>query len=231
MDERVSIEAKFDLEAIPRENLGQVVYAQLSDALVKGRFPPNTRLTIRELASSLGTSVTPVRDAVLRLIQDEALILRSAREVRVPVLKPERYNELLKVRLRIEGLAARECALKASPDDIEALQLLAKQNDEAISNRETEASFDLNQTFHFKIAEIADVPLLHGFLHRIWLQAGPVIAESQRDCSTLTIDEHYRFVEAVRARDPDAAERAMVTDVGNGSKVMLDYLRKLNEPI
>lgn len=222
------MEGKFDLEAVPRENLGQSVYAQLSDALVKGRFAPNMRLTIRELATSLGTSVTPVRDAVLRLIQDEALILRSAREVRVPVLSPESYDELLKLRLRIEGLAARECALKCTAEDIDYLQSLSVQNEQAIAQGRWDSAFDLNQRFHFRIAEIADIPLLQGFLHRIWLKVGPVIAASHKEGTSLVLDQHYRLVEALLDRDPDAAEQAMIADMTEVSDVLITYLRELN---
>lgn len=222
------MEAKFDLEAVPRENLGQSVYAQLSDALVKGRFAPNMRLTIRELAASLGTSVTPVRDAVLRLIQDEALILRTAREVRVPLLTPEGYTEILKLRLRIEGLAARECALKCHAQDIDFMQQLSAQNEKAIADGEWTKAFDLNQRFHFRLAEIANIPLLNGFLHRIWLKIGPVIAASHTEGTSLVLDEHYRLVEAMLDRDPDAAERAIIADMTEVSDVLINYLRDLN---
>lgn len=56
------------LQTLEHHNLGEIVYRQLSQALMRGQFAPDTRLTIRELAASLGTSVTPVRDALLRLI-------------------------------------------------------------------------------------------------------------------------------------------------------------------
>lgn len=225
------MEGKFDLEAIPRENLGQSVYGQLSDALVKGRFAPNMRLTIRELASSLGTSVTPVRDAVLRLIQDEALVQRTAREVRVPVLSLEDYAELMKVRLRIEGLAAREAALKATPEEIAVLTDLSQRNEEAIAARRWTDAFDLNQTFHFRIAEIANLPLLHGFLHRIWLKMGPVIAESHKEGSSLRLNQHYRLIAAIRDRDPVTAEQAMISDMSDVGDVMVAYLQRLNEAV
>ena len=98
----------FGFQAVAHDNLGEVVYGQLSEALIRGRFAPGARLTIRDLAQSLGTSVTPVRDAILRLIQDEALVQKSAREVRVPVMTLERYLELRQIRVKLEGLGARE---------------------------------------------------------------------------------------------------------------------------
>lgn len=54
------------LDSLVHVNLGKSVYAMLREALAAGRFQPNDRLRIRELALQLGTSVTPVRDAMLR---------------------------------------------------------------------------------------------------------------------------------------------------------------------
>src|SRR5690606_19900518 len=149
------LQADFGLEALDRENLGETVYARLSEALIKGRFPPDTRLTIRDLAQSLGTSVTPVRDATLRLIQDEAPVQKSAREVRVPNLTTERYREIRQIRLKLEGLAARESALKAEPEDIRKLRDLVERNEHAIGAEDWVGALELNQMFHFALADIA----------------------------------------------------------------------------
>ncbi|OPH17657.1 GntR family transcriptional regulator, partial [Azospirillum brasilense] len=69
----------FDLTLLEHDNLGGTIYQKLCEALMKGAFKPNDRLKIRDLADRLGTSVTPVRDAILRLVQDQALVLRSPR--------------------------------------------------------------------------------------------------------------------------------------------------------
>ena len=55
------------LKTLEHDNLSNTVYATLCDALIKGQFQPGDRLKIREIAEKLGTSVTPVRDAILRL--------------------------------------------------------------------------------------------------------------------------------------------------------------------
>lgn len=168
----------FALQMVEHDNLGEIVYGQLSDALIKGRFAPDARLTIRDLAQSLGTSVTPVRDAILRLIQDEALVQKSAREVRVPVMTLERYLEIRQIRMKLEGLAARETALKAEARDIERLRELVTRNEQAIAAADWPAALELNQTFHFALAEIAGMTVLRGILNRLWLQMGPMIAAS-----------------------------------------------------
>ena len=181
-------------------------------------------MTIRDLAQSLGTSVTPVRDAILRLIQDEALVQKSARDVRVPMLTVERYQEIRQIRLKLEGLAARESALKATAVDIARLRNLIERNEKAIADQDWIEALDLNQTFHFALTEIAGMPVLRGILNRLWLQMGPLIAASYRHGGRVMIDQHYVILAAIEGRDPDAAERAIVEDISGAGAVIIGRL-------
>lgn len=214
----------FSFDTLERENLGDTVYSTVADAIIKGRFAPDARLTIRDLAQSLGTSVTPVRDAILRLIQDEALVQKTAREVRVPVITPERYQEIRLIRIKLEGLAARETALKAGTGDIELLRDIISRNERAIEDENWFEALDLNQTFHFALVDIAAMTVLRGILHRLWLQMGPLIAASYHEGGRVMIDNHHRVFEAIQAKDPDAAERAIVADIGDAGRLILERL-------
>ena len=68
------------LKRIEREPLWDLAHTQLQDALLAGRFEPGTVLTLRSLAESFGTSITPVRDAVTRLVAQG--VLSRARAIR-----------------------------------------------------------------------------------------------------------------------------------------------------
>jgi DNA-binding GntR family transcriptional regulator len=216
--------ANFSFETLERENLGETVYARVAEALIKGRFAPDARLTIRDLAQSLGTSVTPVRDAILRLIQDEALVQKSAREVRVPIITLERYREIRQIRLKLEGLAAREAALKATAKDVDRLRDLIALNERAIATRNWTEGLELNQTFHFALADIAGMVVLRGILNRLWLQMGPLIAESYHEGGRAMIDNHHAVLAAVEKGDADASERAIIADITEGGNVILERL-------
>ena len=204
---------KFGLKALKRENLGESVYARLSDALIEGRFPPQARLTIRDLAESMGTSVTPVRDALLRLIQDGALEQRSARDVRVPILSVARYEEIRAIRVRLEGLAARECAMKATAADIARLEEIDGTMQAANCSGNWSDAIRMNQHFHFALAEIGRMDVLRATLHRLWLQMGPLIAAYYRAGGGNRADQHATIIAAVRASDADAAEEAIGLDI------------------
>ena len=74
------------LKRIEREPLWDLAHSQLQDALLAGRFEPGTVLTLRSLAESFGTSITPVRDAVTRLVAQGVLQQGARNSAIVPHL-------------------------------------------------------------------------------------------------------------------------------------------------
>lgn len=213
-----------ELKTLEHHNLGEVVYRKLSQALMRGRFAPDTRLTIRELATSLGTSVTPVRDALLRLIQDEALIQKTPRDIRVPVLNQSRYEEIRTIRVRLEGLAAQQAAHKADKTDISHLWKLVEDNEKALENRQWSEALSMNQMFHSQLVEIAEMPVLNSIINRLWLQMGPLIADAYQHGGRMMIDHHYKIVEAIERSDAQAAEEAVVHDILTASTLIISRI-------
>ena len=94
-----------------RENFTARVYKQLREALMAGRFWPGQRLRIGELALAMGVSQTPVREAIMQLVREGGLEIRSSQSITVANLSLSRYKELREVRLLLEGLATE----KATP--------------------------------------------------------------------------------------------------------------------
>lgn len=216
-----------ELQTLEHENLGDIVYRKISEALMRGRFAPGTRLTIRELSTSLGTSVTPVRDAILRLIQDKALIQKSPREVRVPVLTPDRYCEIRDIRVRLEGLAVRNTVAIATLEDIQNLKNLIKTNELAIREERWLDALECNQLFHSAFAEITNMKALATIQGSLWLQVGPLIAGAYRLGGRAMIDDHYSILEAIENRNADAAEAAIGRDIVSASEIIIKELNLL----
>jgi DNA-binding GntR family transcriptional regulator len=211
-------------------NLGGAVYAELCDRLVKGRFQPNDRLRIRELAEVLGTSVTPVRDAVLRLVQDRALVMRSQRDIRVPILTEEEYVEIRTIRMSLEGLAVEKAADRADDGLIADLKELAALNASALARGDSAAATELNQRFHFRLADGARMPVLRRILERLWLQMGPLIADMNRDVDQAAAKHHYVLVDALERGDGTAAAEAVRQDITDGGQAILPRIRALHTP-
>ncbi len=82
-----------------RDGLQERVYRELRKALIYGKFDPGQTLTIHELANSLETSTMPVRDALARLVSEQALEAMPNRSVRVPRIDAARVDDLLRARV------------------------------------------------------------------------------------------------------------------------------------
>ncbi|KQV38746.1 GntR family transcriptional regulator [Rhizobium sp. Root1204] len=211
------------------ENLNSTIYSALCDALIQGRFQPGDRLKIRDLAEQFGTSVTPIRDAILRLANDEAIIFRSPRDIRIPGLSESRYREIRTIRIRLEGLAAETAAQVATSTDIEVLERILRENEQAIVAGDRLKGTELNQAFHFMLPQIAGLPVLNGILRRLWLQMGPHISDAYIQGGRAMIDHHYPVIEALKRHDPAAASMAIVDDILLGGKPILDRIERAEE--
>ncbi|MFC3073704.1 GntR family transcriptional regulator [Shinella pollutisoli] len=215
-----------EFATLDHESLSSAVYGALCDALIQGRFQPGDRLKIRDLAEQFGTSVTPIRDAILKLANDEAITFRSPRDIRIPAMSEARYREIRAIRIKLEGLAAETAAQVATSADIEALETILRENEAAISGGDRLKGAALNQTFHFMLPQIAGLPVLTGILRRLWLQMGPLISDSYLAGGRAMIDHHYPVVEALKRHDSAAASMAIVDDILLGGRPILEKIER-----
>src|SRR5690606_22914406 len=106
-------------------------------------------------------STMPIREALSRLVAEGALEDQPNRSVRVPPMTPQRIREIAKIRMAVEGLAAREAALQPLPmqiiDRLEDLQINMAA---AMDRRALQAYMASNEEFHFTIYRAAQMPVL-----------------------------------------------------------------------
>lgn len=215
-----------DLPRLQRSSLSETVYRALSDALLKGKFKPGDRLRIRDLAGQLDTSVTPVRDAILRLHHDGAVVFESARNIQVVRLSSESYQQIREIRLELESLSARKAAALATPADIRRAEAMLAENEEAIRAGDASRGAELNQQFHFLLFEIAGLPILESVVRPLWMRTGPLIAQGYLAGGRKMIDRHYDVVDALRAHNPDDAVAAIRRDLLEGGTALIDILEQ-----
>ena len=217
----------YQLDQLSHANLGKSVHARLREALAAGRFRPNDRLRIRELALQLGTSVTPVRDAMLQLVQEEALVLRSPRDFRVPMLSEARYLEIRALRVELEGLGAAMAARHIDGATLAQLEQLLLANQEAIARQDLTGALQCNQAFHLGLAQASGMPTLKRFVDHLWMQIAPLIAAGYAAFTPdMRVGHHREIINALRQRDGAAARRAIEQDILDGGTQMLAYVMR-----
>src|SRR5215510_9742029 len=121
----VGINRRRPLSPILRETLHDRVYAELRRSLIHGVFATGETLRIQELAEKLQTSTMPVREALARLVSEQALEALPNRSVRVPVINRERLEDLARARTLIEGQIVALALPNLSAADFGRLRRLA----------------------------------------------------------------------------------------------------------
>ncbi|PWC22436.1 GntR family transcriptional regulator [Brenneria roseae subsp. roseae] len=215
----------YPIGQINHSYLGSSVYTMLRDALIVGRFKPDDRLRIRELAAQVGTSVTPVRDAILQLSKEQALVLKTPRDIRVPQLTEEQFMEIRTLRLALEGTGAELAAKRITPQDLQRIAVNIQLNRQAIEKNNLSDALQLNSEFHLLLAQTAQMPLLSQFIGSLWMRTGPLIAQAYAHFSLkMAIEHHYDVLSALRQQDSQAARQSIQEDILDGSEAMLAFI-------
>lgn len=213
------------LKRIEREPLWDLAHTQLQDALLAGRFAPGTVLTLRSLAESFGTSITPVRDAVLRLVAQGVLQQGPRNSAIVPNLTKSELSHLTVVRCALEGRAAREAALNRDKASLLRLQARLATMQALIAERKLESYLEHHRKFHFEIYAMSGIGILVETIENMWLRCGPALSFVIPDYVVLLkgSDHHTAALKAIVAGNPNAAEQAIVADI-TGAAFYLESL-------
>ncbi|MBW6400185.1 GntR family transcriptional regulator [Roseomonas sp. HJA6] len=209
------------------ETLSEKVYARLRSALVGGRLVPGQKLVHRQLALELGVSPTPVREALLRLVSDGALDLDARGIAWVPRLPPDRYAEIMELRVMLEGRAAAQAALLATAADIAGLRAIHARVMEARRIGDGAVLLAENERFHFGVIALARMPVLQRLVESLWTQAGPTISLLSGLPRPVSPSGHPHddLLHALAERDPDAARAAVERDLREHAVIVAPLLQ------
>ena len=203
-------------KTISRESLSEQVYRHLRQALMEGEYRPGERLTIAGVAELYGTSITPVREAIMRLASEQALRVVAATSVAVPVLTPGDLREIVAIRHNLEGMAARRVGEIATPGMVAEFEALNARFMAAATTAPRDAA-QLNREFHFLILRRAGLSYVETICENMWTLMGPFLRTFHEEMPAQRLGasdhQHHRFIDALRANDAEAAQQAMQTDI------------------
>lgn len=202
------------LEPDVASTLAEQLFATLSEAILQGELAPGAKISEPALARRYGVSRGPLREALHRL-QERRLITRSANQgARVAQLSAKGLAEIFVVREGLEGIAAREAALRATPEERQALQAVLARHEVELRGRDNDLrqAVAASRDFHFMIAQASRNPLLIQLLclelyPLLRLYRGSLTESNERVWRAF--EEHRRILHAIEDRDPELAEMLM----------------------
>lgn len=191
------------------------IYAALRQWITVGRFLPGERLKIRTLAAAMGVGQMPVRAALLRLAAEGALVNVPHAGVTVPLLSVPEFDDLLQMRMLLEGEAAERGCLRLEAKQITSLQRLCKRMDKALAGADATDYLAANEDFHVLLYKAAGSPLLFSLIDTLWLKAGPISNRlfDTPDAAAVLNDAHRELMRALERRDSAAVRRALEKDL------------------
>ena len=199
-----------------------LVYQEIRHSLMVGTFAPGEKVSLRSLAQQVGTSLTPVRGAVNRLIAEGAFEVLPNRWVVIPPMTEEKFDEITHWRVQLETEATRRAARNI---DAKLLKKIVRTNTEMvravkeIGDRTTLLAH--NYDFHFTIYRASGSKVLLPMIESLWLQAGPFTyfsLSSPRDLWNAKF--HDAVVKALKAGDAKAAAAAIKQDILNTAEFL-----------
>lgn len=217
------------MQPIVHHTLAARVYQDLRELIMSGQLQPGQRLTLAGMATALGTSAMPVREAISRLAADEALEILPNKSVRVPVMTRSRFQELVVIRLVVEGLAVETAARRITGSQLAALAALeqAFAQEIALVDPDVNQIIQINKQLHFTAYAAAGMPTLSSLIEGLWLRIGPVLNLDLRDSASRrrsdlpSVTAHRALVGALGAGDSAAAKAALARDIEGAAAVIL----------
>ncbi|MBO3748811.1 FadR family transcriptional regulator [Streptosporangiaceae bacterium NEAU-GS5] len=229
------------IRALNRNSVVSDVVSQLLNYLVSERIGPGDKLpSERALSEYLGLGRSSVREAVkslhllglLDVRQGDGTYLRGTESAVLPqilewglILGRPRTLDLIEARHQLEVFVARRAAERITPDGAAQLDACLERMAAAESRGSIEGCIEADIDFHLRLADlagnmvIADMlrgirVLLHVWMNKLAMDEG----------MTAYSEQHTLLADAVKAGDPDEAERVMRHHITSGGERLLRML-------
>jgi DNA-binding GntR family transcriptional regulator len=215
-----SVTPRGALSPVGRETLHDRVYAELRRSLIHGMLDAGASLRIQDLAQTLQTSTMPVREALGRLVSEQALESLPNRTVRVPVITRGKLDDLARARCLIEGELVALALRNLAADDFAMLRQLTTECEAAFTSDDPDKAHltsELNHAFHFYIYRAAGSDVLIPVVESLWLQSGPYVRaaaqihDELRDMSGT--HHHWALIDALERGDKAQSVKALKNDI------------------
>lgn len=187
-----------------------LVYETLRDKIVRLEYKPGLILNEADLASDLGVSRTPIRDAMQRLERDKLVIIAPRYGAQIPQIDFIGMKSLFDLTKVLDSYASESACANATEDDIKELQLIVDRLREYDMETQYQEAIVDDEKFHLKIRQLANnrwldesLSYLHLHSERLWHYCKDFF-----DGPEIFHDTLQPIVDAMKNEDPDAAAKA-----------------------
>ncbi len=196
-------------------SLRNKVFQHIKSQIITGVYSAGDILLETKLASELGVSRTPIREAIW-LLEVEGLVETTAKKGAIVLgISAKDVADICAMRQLLEGLAARWAAKRLTESEMKELQNIVDLTEFYAQKNNLEEIAELDSRFHQIIYEASGSKMLNLTLSNLheFIQVARLQSMNVENRLPQTILEHIALLEAFHNRDAEAAEKAMTYHV------------------
>lgn len=192
---------------------------------MRGELVPGQPLVLREIADDFNVSQTPAREALLLLVSEGVLSMRTGRSVIVPEQSLEDLMELRDIRVELESMSARRACKHVDDALIECLTAYHQEMMIARNSANYKEALSANKKFHLALYERARSPALFKLIQQLWMRTAPYIRYIYYPIppdynKPYSRHPHEEIIDSLRARDVKGVGRWIKRDLCQHEKHM-----------
>jgi DNA-binding GntR family transcriptional regulator len=199
------------LDPVVQESTPAIIARKIREAIARGDFAPGMQLAEAELASELGVSRGPLREAMQRLTQEGLLISHRNRGLFVVSMDEDDFRDVYLARSAVEVAAIAQLIRSDPAGNAARLMEAVRDMEEAAGTPDGQAVTDADMRFHALLVQLSGSPRLRRMHNTLLTETRMCLnaLESTYDTADKRITEHRGIAEAISRGDYVAAERLM----------------------
>ncbi len=219
-------------KVIIRTSLAEQAYSLLKKAIISGKLAPKTELTEEKLASDLGVSRTPLREAIRKLATEGLINLNKGKPATVATFTKEDSLEFMELRCLLEVYNIEKIISKNDVYFISELEDNLQEQMKAISNDDFQEFIDYDRKFHLILASQNENEKIKQLIHQMNTgvnRAFLVLSNTVHMSAVEAYEEHERITAAIKNQDLELARREMTEHLNNVEERFLIYFKEEDE--
>lgn len=193
-----------------RKSFVDAAYVEIKRRILGNEFPAGFQILEQDLSEVLGMSRTPVHEAMVRLEKEGLVEVIPRHGMRVLPISVDDMREILEILTGLEATAAEAATRRGLTfEQVTALEDACREMEEAVRRDDREAWADADQKFHALLLDLSGNRRLANIVNAFREQSHRVrlITLKLRFNFEESTNDHRELVEAIKARDPEAARR------------------------
>ncbi len=206
--------SKFIDPANKTKSIAQSAYEMLREEIVTLKRPPGSALSDKKISSELGISRTPLREAFLKLLEEDLIVVIPSSGTYVTKIQVNSLRESYFIRKALEGAAVSDFVDMATNKDIDRLEEILNRQKDTL-NKDRQEFYKIDNQFHHHIFEVTQHQKAWDIVVTVKAQLDRVRYLTIIDETRMIeiIKEHQQVISDIRNRKKDDASQSLMSHI------------------